>query len=192
MSLAATRDPRPAAPAGLLLLHRHSLVNVLVIGRSRTWRIGCATEFHAASPLGSGPLVRLDCAMQAGLAHRALEAWSLHSAGPAVHPLWPAARGALALDRVTRLAPASQRLLHSLLCRHRGRDGSPFPGCGRLIAMSEEPPERAVERGDFSAALLDCLDKVRVIAQRSGLHIEHSSSRRPPPSTRQGPPCPSS
>lgn len=192
MNAATVRYGGPAAPAGLVRLHRHSLVNVLVIGCDADRRAACAAAFHAASPLRSGPLIHVDCAAEGALAHRALEAWSLRSAGPRVHPLWAAARGSLAFDRITRLAPASQRLLHELLCRDRGRDGSPFPGCGRLIAMSEEPPERAVERGEFSAALLDCLDKVRVIAARPSLHIGPRRSRRLAHATTQAPPCPSS
>lgn len=155
---------RPVVPAGLLRLHRHGLVNVLVIARDPALRLVCATEFHRASPLRGGALVRVDGAAEEDLLMRALLAWSAPAADQTgVHPLWPAAHGTLALDHVTRLSPAAQKLLYELVCRDRdGERHAGAPWCGRLIAMCDEPPEDSVARGEFSAELLDCLDKVRV------------------------------
>lgn len=133
---------------------------MLVIARDGALRRACAAEFHEASVLRSGPLVTVDCATEEDRLARSLLGWSVRSHDAAVHPLWAAARGTLVLDRVTRLSADTQKLLHDFVRRASAEAGA-F-GYGRLISMCETPPELAVERGEFSAALLDCLDKVRV------------------------------
>lgn len=148
-------------PAGLLRLHQHGLFNVLVVMPDRDRRLAAAAEFHRASVLRDGPMVVMDAASEEARIEQALIGWSFGaSAGGVVHPLWAVARGTLVLDRVTRLRARTQELLHDLILRRPSAAG--FDWCGRLIAGSDESPERAVARGAFSAALLDSLDKVRV------------------------------
>jgi DNA-binding NtrC family response regulator len=136
-------------------------VHVLIIAHDAVLRRACAEEFHRASVLRSGPLVGVDCATQEDLLERSLLGWSVHTLDRAAHPLWAAARGTLVLDRVTWLSAANQKRLHDYL-RRVDIAGAAASGFGRLISMCEAPPEDAVERGEFSAPLLDCLDKVRV------------------------------
>lgn len=109
-------------------------------------------------------MIAVDCEAEEDLLARALLAWSVQTLeSSCVHPLWPVARGTLVLDRITRLSAPMQNLLHDLVRRGRTEPGAPgFEWCGRLISACDETPEVAVERGAFSAGLLDCLDKVRV------------------------------
>jgi DNA-binding NtrC family response regulator len=154
------------APAGLLRLHRHSLMNVLLVGGDRERRLEAAKAFHRESPLHHGPLLVVDCVRDERMLKRALRIWSgLGAIEPGADPLWAAACGTLFLDEVTRLGDEGQKLLLGLL-RRAPHDRESNVWCGRLVVGCSADPEAVVESGSFSPELLDCLDKVRVAVSR--------------------------
>ncbi len=162
------RLPRGAAarpPASLLRLHRHSLSNLLVLGGTETQRLDVARAFHRTSPVCGGPFVAIDCARDQARLGRALQLWQLPDAAPsAVNPLSECERGTLFLDSIECLSAETQRLLLALVRRlEAARTDSPSPpGPLRLAAGSTDDLAEAVEQRRFSAALYDCLDKIRV------------------------------
>lgn len=151
-------------PAKLLRLHHHSLMNLLVVGGDASRRREVAETFHRSSPLRTGPFVVVDAERDESLLARALYGWlSPGRFGGEPHPLTGAERGALYVDGVTSLSKATQRLLlaFSRLCSPEPLEGE-IPWTGRLAVGAAEEPSLAVSDGRFSAALLDCLDKIRI------------------------------
>ncbi len=151
------RGPRPSA---LLELHRHSLLNVLVLGGTPEARARVARAFHDRSPLRTGPFVAVDAAREEGLVRDALLDWLQFDESLTGNPLRASERGTLFLDNVEALSGGTQRLLLALgLAATRGN------GCewrGRLISGATTQLGRLTRAGRFQAALFDVLDKVRI------------------------------
>ena len=89
-----TRGGGVTPPARLLRLHRHSLVNVLVVGGSPEQRVQVAYTFHKESVMKSGPFVCLDGNHDHDRLRRALQFWTLRLGEPsATDPIRAAQRG---------------------------------------------------------------------------------------------------
>jgi DNA-binding NtrC family response regulator len=160
------------APEQLIRLHRHSLINVLVLYGSPAEREQIARVFHRESPVRSGPFVRVDCAREEETLKSALRAWVTgESREPGDDPLLGAGRGTLFLDSVTRLTLETQRLLLEFCTRilgdveARGSDAWD----GRLVVGSQDDPGEAVTNQRFLLELYDCVNKVRIELDRESL-----------------------
>ena len=154
-----------AASAGLLRLHRHSLMHVMVLGGTAEEREQVAFEFHRESPLRLGPFVVVDCVREESRLLGALECWMAQvSRAQSGNPLRAAARGTLYLDSIDEMSHRIQRALLTFAdrfgCVDEGPDDAEW--AGRLIVGSAADPAHAVAEGRFLAALYDHLDKIRV------------------------------
>ncbi len=150
-------------PAQLLRLHRHGLINVLVLGGTPTLRAEVAYTFHQESPLRAGAFVPVDCVRHQPRLRRALECWvSGEVLRGSEHPLWAAERGTLYLDPIEALTPQTQRLLLTFACRFLGNAVEATDWVGRLVVGNPEDLSPAVAEGRFLGALYDTLDKLRV------------------------------
>ncbi len=159
----------PIAPFGaaahLLRLHRHSLINLLVLGGTAEDRERVAMQFHGESPLRTGPFLALDCEKEQGHLATSLQFWLARSSRAARdNPLRAAARGTLFLNSIECLSRSTQRLL--LMFADRSASARQDPGdadwAGRLTVGSAEDLAIAVADDRFLAALYDHLDKIRV------------------------------
>lgn len=152
-----SRGPRPSA---LVELHRHSLMNVLVLGGTSDGRSRVARAFHERSPLRAAPFVTVDSSRDESGLREALLDWLRFGARDGLNHLRASERGTLFLDRVEALSDGTQRLLLALgLASAHGGVGN---WCGRLIAGSETDLTHELRAGRFQPALFDVLDKVRV------------------------------
>lgn len=152
-----SRGPRPSA---LVELHRHSLMNVLVLGGTSDGRSRVARAFHERSPLRAAPFVSVDASRDEASLRNALLDWLRFGMRDGVNRLRASERGTLFLDRVDALSDGTQRLLLALgLASTHGSAGS---WRGRLIAGSETDLSLESRTGRFQPALFDVLDKVRV------------------------------
>lgn len=151
-------------PRRLLRLHRHSRVNVLLIGGRDEEREHLARLFHAESVVREGAFRRVDCRAEGQAFTHALRQWS--SARPptgATNPLRATEHGTLFLDHLEALPEAGQHLLLPLA-------RSPLPSeppsrplwSGRLIAGSAEGLASASAEGRFLPALYDVVDKIQI------------------------------
>ncbi len=138
-------------------------MNLLVVGGDPEQRRGIVFSFHRNSPLHLGPFVRVQCEHEEERIALGLRAWA-SAAGPDCgwNPLDAARCGTLFLDSVGSLAASTQRLLLAFARHLAGAGGGEEPWLLRLAAGHPEDLNPAVERGAFSAALYDCLDKIRV------------------------------
>lgn len=163
-SALATRGACVTPPAGLLHLHRRTLVNVLILGGTAEARRDVAWVFHRESRLCRGHLVQVDGERDQPRLIAALEAWTFASR-PACRPdpLRAAETGTLFLDSVERLTPRAQELLLAFASR-RGSwwEDDETPWVGRLVVGGGSGLVEAVTQGRFSAGLFDLLDKVRI------------------------------
>ncbi len=152
-------------PAGLLRLHRHSRVSIVVLGGTSAGRAEIARAFHRASPLATRPFLALDCGEDEQALRRALQRWLAPADVQEGAELLPGLDGGmLFLDRGDCLLDSSQRLL--LMLARRLQDEmwqvpSGRPGPARLAVGSQKDLAGLEERG-FSRELIDCLDKIRV------------------------------
>jgi DNA-binding NtrC family response regulator len=135
-----------------------------VTGGDESARQGVAAEFHQASPLASGPVVRLDARRDDAVLRAAIERWIAGDGSAAtVDPLTASAHGTLFIDHAAALGRATQRLLLMLAQQpSHGSAGSMPAWGGRLVVGSPLDPVLAVTRGSLLAELFDCLDKIRV------------------------------
>jgi len=168
-----------AATGTLLSLHRNGLMHVFVAGGRERARQAVAGDFHDASPLACGPVVRLDARRDDAVLRAALERWIAgDGSAAAVDPLTASSRGTLFIDHVASLARPTQRLLLILAQQPTpGSAGSMPAWGGRIVVGSPLDPAAHVARGELLTELGDCLDKVRVNLgsprQRSGRwHLE--------------------
>jgi len=171
MTGARARGATAMPPAQLLRLHRHSRSNLLVLGGSETQRVAAARAFHRTSPSGAGPFLFVNCAREEWRLRRALECWLLpDEAQPDSNPLRESEHGTLYLESVGRLSAPTQRLLLALTLRLQASPmgGPGAPGPYRLAVGDPGDLAEAVEDGHFSGALLDSLDKIRVVLGRAG------------------------
>jgi len=148
----------------LLELHRHSRASLLVLGGSYAGRRAVVRAFHDASLARGGRLVELRCMHEEARLRRSLQSWLLAgAAGGELNPLRASEDGTLFLAGVHTLSEPTQRLLLVLARRVSGEvlePGAVFPY--RLAVGDAGELAGAVERGRFSAALFDCLDKIHV------------------------------
>lgn len=152
-----SRGPRPSA---LVELHRHSLLNVLVLGGTSVGRSRVARAFHERSPLRAAPFVAVDASRDEPRVREALIEWLRFGGRGGMNHLRACERGTLFLDRVEALTDGTQRLLLALgLASTHGSAGD---WRGRLIAGSDVDLTRESRAGRFQPALFDVLDKVRV------------------------------
>jgi DNA-binding NtrC family response regulator len=138
-------------------------MNLLVLGGEPDERLRVVGAFHATSPFRAGPLVRLECAREeAGLiaALRARLAGS--SEDPIGSPLRAGEHGTLFLDAVGSLSPAAQRLLLEFARSLSDPSTVQTLWIGRLATGDGYDLDLAVSEERFSAALFDCLDKIRI------------------------------
>lgn len=151
-------------PLRLLRLHRHSLVNVLVMGGEAGERERIARAFHRESPLRTGPFVRLDCALEEDRLCAALQRWMTGASDSSDSSLMVAERGTLYLDHVDSLSPETQRLLLAFVTRFANaatwNDAAAWGG--RLVCGSEHHLGDLADQGTFLDPLYDCLDKARI------------------------------
>ena len=164
MSDLCARGAVAGLPAPLLRLHRHSRANVLVLGGTRTRRLAIARALHLRGPLAREAFLAVDCARDEARLARALENWLLAASNVEGGEPDPAGQaGTLFLDSVAELSSATQRLLLMLAHRLQGQPAdTAVNGPARLMAGERAGLVRAAERGRFSGALLDHLDKIRV------------------------------
>ena len=166
-----TTGGRAAPPASLLAMHRHGRSSLLVLGGSEGERLEVVRAFHEAGLARRGRLVAVRCADDEPVLRRALQLW-LTAAGDAaeVNPLRACEDGTLYLEGVHALAEPMQRQLVVLARRIAGE--SPDGRAGalplRLAAGDADGLDAAVEQRRFSAALLDCIDKIRVDLRGAG------------------------
>ncbi|HYM80187.1 MAG TPA: sigma 54-interacting transcriptional regulator [Candidatus Limnocylindria bacterium] len=152
-------------PEQLVLRHRHSLTNVLLLGGSASERLRLARAFHRESPLRLGSFVPVDCARQEAALRAALSGWvSAAGPGPTAHGLQSAEHGTLFLDDVDRLGVDSQRLLMTLATSSLGDRwfAESTPRVGRLVCGNAADLATVAAEGRFLPALFDALDKIRV------------------------------
>jgi DNA-binding NtrC family response regulator len=148
--------------AALLAIRQRGRTHALLVGGGARARGEVVEQLHRASPFASGPIVRLDCSTAEPQLVSALWSWMGGDDGEhEAHPLWAAACGTLYLDEILALTAQTQRLLETFLLR-REHGPSNAAGFGQLIAGCSARPEDAVHRGEFSPALFDALDKIRV------------------------------
>ena len=166
---AATSSDSAACHAGLLRLHRRSLINVLVMGGSRMAREDVARAFHHESPLRSGPFVRVDCELDEQRLCRALHAWMSGAFDSSNSSLMVAERGTLYLENIDKLSSRAQRLLLAFVSHNatscQWSEGSSWSG--RLVAGSETHLGDQVIEARFLEPLYDCLDKARIELESS-------------------------
>jgi sigma-54 dependent transcriptional regulator, acetoin dehydrogenase operon transcriptional activator AcoR len=165
------RGAQGPAPAQLIRLHRHSLVNVLVVHGTPAEREQIARVFHRESPVRNGPFVRADCTRDEGLLQAALRAWVAgESREPGANTLLGAGRGTLFLDSVLTLPLQTQHLLLEFATRCVGSEErlGPVAWAGRLVVGSPEDPGDAVAAGTFLVELYDCVNKVRIDLNDAG------------------------
>jgi sigma54-dependent transcription regulator len=143
-------------------LHRHSRSSLLVLGGSPAERVAVVRSLHEVSPVDPARFHHVDCRLEEDPLGLALRAWlGDRSAEDALAPMRGAEHGTLFLDRVGSLGAATQHLLLDLARRMQAPeplDRAPF----RLAAGDDETLLDHVERGRFSEALFDSLDKIRV------------------------------
>jgi DNA-binding NtrC family response regulator len=138
-------------------------MNLLVVGGDPERRRGIAFSFHRNSPLHLGPFVPVQCEREEEPIALGLRAWAAGTAPDfGWNPLDAARCGTLFLDSVGKLTASTQRLLLDF-ARHlsgagAGQEAWPL----RLAAGHPEDLSPAVAMGAFSAALYDCLDKIRI------------------------------
>jgi DNA-binding NtrC family response regulator len=136
-----------------------------VLGGTDEQRLAVARAFHEASPLRGGPFVAVDCARDELRLLRALQSWLMpEDAQPGANPLRESEGGTLFLDSVACLSASTQRQLLAL-ARRLQQDPADLqgePGPFRLEVGNAEDLAEAVAQRSFSAALYDCLDKIRV------------------------------
>ena len=161
---AVVSGDNPAPHAGLLRLHRRSLINVLVMGASALDREQVARAFHHESPLRSGPFVRVDCATDEERLCRALHCWMSGAFDSSNSSLMVAERGTLFLENIDKLSSRAQRLLLTFVSHYAGSrqftDGVSWGG--RLVVGSEVHLGDQVIEARFLEPLYDCLDKARI------------------------------
>jgi DNA-binding NtrC family response regulator len=161
---ASTRAGASPAQQRLLQQHRHSLINLLVMGGSADEREYIARAFHRESPLRSGPFIRLDCGADEDRLCRALLGWMSGANDFSDSSLITVERGTLFLDNVEALSDQAQRLLLTFVSHHVGVH--PWSGetgwSGRLAAGSSAHLGDLVLEDRFLEALYDCLDKARI------------------------------
>lgn len=153
------------APEQLIRLHRHSLVNVMVMYGTPAEREQIARVFHRESPVRNGPFVRADCAREEELLQSALRAWIAgDSREPGANALLGAGRGTLFLDSIESLPIETQRLLleFSTHCMSEPDETGAPSWAGRLVVGSPTDPGIAVTQGHFLPELYDCVNKVRI------------------------------
>ena len=136
-------------------------MNLLVLGGDPDQRHEIVFSFHRGSPLRHGPFVCVPCERAEESIALGLRAWAADAA-PACgwNPLQAARSGTLFLDSVGSLSASTQRLLLAFARHLAGEDQEAWPL--RLAAGHPEDLSPAVAAGAFSAALYDCLDKIRV------------------------------
>lgn len=157
------------APEQLIRLHRHSLINVLVLYGSAAEREQIARVFHRESPVRGGPFVKVDASREEELLGSALRAWisgERRESGP--NPLLGAGRGTLFLDSIVALPIETQRVLLEFCTHCRGTLDSTEPEAwdGRLVVGDAEDPGSAVSSGRFLLELYDCVNKIRIELDR--------------------------
>ena len=164
VAAAVVSGDSPAPHAGLLRLHRRSLINVLVMGATRVEREDVARAFHQDSPLRSGPFVRVDCSVDEERLCRALHTWMSGAFDSSDSSLMVAERGTLYLENIDSLSSHAQRLLLTFVSHHAGArqfsDGASWGG--RLVAGSGAHLGDQVMEARFLEPLYDCLDKARI------------------------------
>jgi DNA-binding NtrC family response regulator len=167
-SVVASSAP-PAPHAGLLRLHRRSLINVLVMGSSQAEREDVARAFHRESPLRSGPFVRVDCVLDEERFCRGLQMWMSGVFDSSNSSLLVASRGTLYLENIETLSSRAQRLLLTFVSHYTGprqwSDGVNWGG--RLVVGSEVHLGDQVIEARFLEPLYDCLDKARIELESS-------------------------
>jgi DNA-binding NtrC family response regulator len=145
----------------LIRLHRNSFSHVLITGGTAGERERLALAFHRGGPLRRGPFVRLEAGRDEERLRCALEhALSAVTCERPDNPLRASEGGTLYVDRVSRLALTTQRVLLKVLASLPAAVNGPC--FGRLAVGSEEPLEAAAAAGRFHPALFDILDKIRV------------------------------
>jgi two-component system C4-dicarboxylate transport response regulator DctD len=152
-------------PAELLRLHRHSLINLLVLRGAAAERAHVANAFHRESPLRLGPFVTIRCDRDEPRLRAALEgSLSGVERDPTGNPLRASEGGTLFLDAVEGLPLDTQRLLLGFLSRQSAAStaGEAPAWAGRLAVGAATDLAREVESGRFLPALYDCIDKIRV------------------------------
>jgi DNA-binding NtrC family response regulator len=113
--------------------------------------------------LHHGPFVRIRCDREEEPIALGLRAWAAGTAPECGwNPLDAARSGTLFLDSVGSLTAATQRLLLDFARRLSGIGASDEAWPLRLAAGHPEDLGPAVAMGAFSAALYDCLDKIRI------------------------------
>ena len=152
-------------PARLVRLHRHNLVNLLVLGGTPDQRVQVAYAFHRDSAVRRGPFVCIDGRHEQDPLRLALQQWMVPTElGSWSDPLRAAQNGTLFLDSVGTLSSDTQRMLLAFMRNSMNATDS-FGNrvwVGRLAVGNGGPLSVAVSEGRFLAALYDSLDKVCV------------------------------
>ena len=161
----AARGAEIPPPAELIRLHRHSLINLLVLGGTVDERARIALAFHRESPFKHGPFITLNGELDGPLLHAALQgALSNSERALGDEPLRASEGGTLFIDVVNGLSLSTQRLLLGFSSRLPAREsgGSPPAWVGRLAVGSAVDLADEVAAGRFLSALLDSIDKIRI------------------------------
>ena len=138
-------------------------MNLLVVGGDPEQRHQIAFSFHRNSPLRHGPFLRIQCEREEESVALGLRAWAAAVAPDCGwNPLEAARPGTLFLDSVGSLSASTQRLLLAFARHLAGAAADQEAWPLRLAAGHSEDLSPAVGAGTFSAALYDCLDKIRV------------------------------
>ncbi len=151
-------------PARLVRFHRHSLVNLLLLGGSAEDRLQVAYAFHRESLLRRGPFVCVDAQHEEQSLYCALHAWMFGLPEPWSSPLLAAEQGTLFVDTVSSLLIPTQQLLLDFTrrCLNAPPESGGEPWVGRLAVGNPSDLAALASGRLFLPTLYDSLDKVRI------------------------------